>query len=662
MNRKVYSSILALFTCLTLSFLTACGGGSSHSGGGGGTTTTYTVSVAASPASVTVNGTVSVTATTNDTAGVNWTASCASGASSCGSFSPATSLTGVAVTYTAPANADTVTITGTSITNSAVSGTATVTVTAAAATNQTYVYYLSGEEANGSYYAVAGAVTLDAAGDIIAGEQDYNDGVGNTSPGEPNTPDTITPATGALVVDPTTGLGTLSMTSSNTNAGDGGIELFDIQFVNANHALIVQADGSATGSGSFDLQTATAPTGNFAFAVSGVNPSTDSVAYGGVFTSTTGSATGTIDINDSDGGVSTTNAFTATTATPDAFGRSVVTGISDLAYTSAAPINFVSYPVGPEAMRIIDVDTTDSAVGSAFGQGSATFTNTSLANGVFTLLGQWSEAYGTLGQFTTDGNGNISGTADDNELYNSIEAENVPLTGSTYDLTGSTNGYGNVSLSFGTSAVDVSSLGLYMTDPTLNLNDPNNTTTDLGGALIADMDADLPGGIGVITPQTDTTAADFTGSYAAGFQDFNSFVSGCDGCEFDMVGPFTMTGGLLSTASIGADTSDPVNTLTGLETTGDIYTSTPLAVSAGYFSMSSANSTPNPLTATFNTGATPAPSLTFNVDIYQASATTLYWINWDTGSVFLGPIEAQSTATAFPGSGSKKPKTQAKRK
>jgi hypothetical protein len=661
MIRKLYVSTLALCTCLALAFQVGCGGSSSNNNNGGGGTT-YTVSVAATPTTVTVGGAVSVTATTNDTAGVNWTASCASGATSCGSFSPATSLTAVAVTYTAPAAADTVTITGTSVTNSAVSATATVTVTAAAATNQTYVYYASGQEVSGSYYAVAGAVTIDPAGDIISGEQDYNDGVGNTSPGEPATPDTIAAGTSALVVDPTTGLGTLTMTSSNTNVGVGGLETFDVQFVNANHALIVQADGSATGSGSLDLQTATTTTGNFAFAASGVNPSTDSVAYGGVFAV---GGSGIIDINDADdpNTPEIANTFTPVAATPDAFGRSVITGITDIGYTGSPAITFVTYPVGPEAMRMIDVDTTDTAVGSAFGQGSATFTNASLTSAVFTLEGQWSEPYATVGQFTTDSNGDggiASGAADDNELFNGVQVENTSMLGSTYDLESSgINGYGSTSFNFQTSAVNVSTLGVYMTDPALNLNDPNNTTTDLGGALLADMDFSLPGGIGVITPQTDTTSTDFNGNYAAGFQDFNYF-SSCGACEFDMVGPFTMaSGGALSTASIGADDSDPLATLTGLETTADTYSSTPLSVSAGYFSMSAANTTANPLAASLNAGAT---TQDFNVDIYQASASTLYWIDWDTDSVFLGSLQLQPSGTVFPAIKKHAAKAQTKRK
>jgi hypothetical protein len=418
-----------------------------------------------------------------------------------------------------------------------------------------------------------------------------------------------------------------------------------VQFANANHALITQFDGTATSSGSLDLQTTTSASGNFAFAATGVNPNYDSVAFGGVYLTSGTSVTGTIDVNDDDGGVVTGSSFSAYLGTTDGFGRTVISGITNTSFDSA--VTFVSYTVGPEALRLIDVDTLDSAVGSAFGQGSTTFTDTSLGSSVFNLLGQWSTAYATLGQFGTDGNGNItSGIADDNELDNGLQQQGASIIGSVYDLaTSGINGYGTMTMS-GTG--DVVSLGLYMTDPNLNLNDPNNTTTDLGGALIVDMDVTptpLPGGMGVITPQTDTTATDFNGSYAAGFQNINDFglVNTCDDCELDMVGPFTVNSGLLSTASIGADDSDPLGTISGLESTGDSFSSTPLAVSAGYYSMSLINSPANPLAATIG-----GVSGSFDADIYQASGTTLYWLEVDGGGVFLGPIEAQGSLTGVP--------------
>lgn len=515
--------------------------------------------------------------------------------------------------------------------------------TAVGVTSANYVYYLSGEETingGGNFYTVAGAVLVDSVGDVIAGEQDYNDGYGLTSPGEPNTPDTIGATGGALVVDPTTGIGTLTLTSSNTSVGVNGVEIFAVQFVNANHALITQFDGTATSSGSLDLQTATTESGNFAFAITGINSNYDSVAFGGVFTAASGSVSGTMDVNDADGGVVTGTPFTATTGTTDGFGRTVVIGITNP--SSGDALTFVSYIVGPEAQRIIDVDTTYSAVGSAFGQGSGAFTNASLGSSVFDLLGQWVPVYATLGQFATDGNGNITaGIADDNELDNGLQQEGVSIAGSTYDLMSSgINGYGTMTM---TGTGDIVGLGVYMTDPTLNLNDPNNTTTDVGGALVIDLDSSLSGGIGVVTPQTDTTSTDFAGNYAAGFQNFNNFgTSTClfADCELDMVGPFTMaSGGLLSTASIGADDSDPFGTISGVESTGDIYSATPLPVSPGYFSLSGANE----LTATID-----GESGGFDADAYQASATMLYWLEIDSNGVFLGPIEAQGSFTGAP--------------
>src|SRR5258708_35260365 len=108
-----------------------------------------------------------------------------------------------------------------------------------------------------------------------------------------------------------------------------------------------------------------------------------------------------------------------------------------------------------------------------------------------------------------------------------------------------------------------------------------------------------------------------------------------------MVGPFTMaSGGALATASIGADDSDPFGTISGLESTGDTYRSTPLPVAAGYFTMLDINGKPNPLNATIG-----GLSGFFDVDIFQASATTLYWINvapTDT-PVFLSLLQAQSS-------------------
>ncbi len=75
-------------------------------------------------AGVTVGQTLALVASTNDGAGVSWSSSPAAG-----SFSPSTSLNGVAVTFTAPATAGSYTLTATSVSDPARSASATVGVT-----------------------------------------------------------------------------------------------------------------------------------------------------------------------------------------------------------------------------------------------------------------------------------------------------------------------------------------------------------------------------------------------------------------------------------------------------------------------------------------------------------------------------------------------------
>jgi hypothetical protein len=533
--------------------------------------------------------------------------------------------------------------------------------------SSTYVFYASGEDTFQSvvnYYAIAGAVTIDSNGNVTAGEQDYNDAFGASSPGL--TADTITG--GTLTVNPTTGQGTLTLTTTNDVIGSpAGTEVFAVQFANTNHALIAEFDGWATSSGSLDLQTATTASGNFSFALSGVDFNYNSVAYGGVYNVSGGTANGTLDIND-DGSVMTKVAFTSTSTTPDTFGRSTVTGITNP--VTSTTITFASYVVGPEVVRLIDIDngtslglsTKDAAVGSAYGQGSSTtFTDASLTSGVFTLLGQFSEAYATLGEFTTNSAGNFTtGLADDNELDNGVQVTADSISGSSYDLvTSGINGYGSMTIVWATQGPtppSVGALGVYMVDPKLNINDPNNTKTDLGGALIVDLDGGLtsalPGGMGVITPQTNTATSAFNGNYVAGFQNFNNFTN-CPACEFDMVSQGTMATG--AALSLTGDDSDPFGTWTGTpaQSTGDTFTSTPLSAGTGIYSMTTANS--NPLDATINTTAGP-----MDVDIYQASGTTLYWIELtnsvtNTFGVFLGPIETFTGAPTFQPAGETKP-------
>ena len=375
-----------------------------------------------------------------------------------------------------------------------------------------------------------------------------------------------------------------------------------------------------------------------------------SLAFGGVFSISNGTTleNGTVDTNDS-GTVTTAAALSGTLSTFDSFGRGTIT--STLNYFDT-PIALNYYVVGPEVIRIIDVDSTDSAVGSAFGQGvnSTASTNASLGNSVFGIAGSpYPINYGVAGMFSTASSlATFAGVADDNESTYGLQLPDSVISG-VYSI--APNGYGNLTITAGDLG-DVSILGIYMTDPNLNLNDPNNTTTGLGGALVADMDAALPGGIGVVLPQVDTSTASFTGKYAFAGQGYNDFC-----CEFDLLGLGQVTNGALNGIGI---VSDPFFTFGANATNSGVgFSGTPLPDTSnpGRYTMSATNPTPNPLNMEINGSIIP-----FEVVVYQASGGQLFWLDDDVFSVFLGSFQQQGSLTGIPTTAKLANKTTAKQK
>jgi hypothetical protein len=518
-----------------------------------------------------------------------------------------------------------------------VSTPANFNLTNTATVNSTnYAFYLTGMELinfGPNFYAVAGSVTIDSNGNVLAGEQDYNDALTVTST------DAITG--GTLTVDPTTGHGTLTLITGNTSVGVSGMETLGVQFANTNHALIVQFDGTATSSGSMDLQTLSGSlSGPYAFTVSGVDGSYQPLVAGGVFSISDTSMNGLVDVDDA-GSVTLGTAFSGTISTPDTFGRGTITNTG-----IALTLNY--YIVGPKAIRIIDMDVSDSFVGSAFSQGAGAFSNASLGSSVFGVeANSFGFVYAAAGMFTTvPGSGTFSGVGDNDEagLGGPIVSDS-PISG-TYSIL--SNGYGSLTITNGGFA-DVIDLGIYMTDPNLNLNDPNNTTSGLGGAVVADLDVTL-NGTGVLTPQTDTSTASFAGNYAFGAQDFFGCGVGLGTCEFDYAGQGSVTSGVLTGTGL---LSDPFLAFgVGTANTGVTFTgtATPDVGHAGRYTMS-------PLT--INVGGS---FVDFSVALYQASGEQLFWMDEDNFSLSLGLFQQQGSLSGLPAARGTPAKTKAKRK
>jgi hypothetical protein len=506
----------------------------------------------------------------------------------------------------------------------------------------TYVFYLSGQESSGTFYALAGAVQMDGTGKVLSGEQDYNDGANSVFTSPQPSGDSI--SGGSLSVN-ASGQGTLTLTTNNPNLGLSGVETLGVQFVNTNHALVIQFDGTATSSGSMDLQKLTGSlNGGYAFAFQGVDPSVSPAGYGGVFSITSGTAlSGSIDANDN-GTVTMGTPLSGTLSAAnsagafDSFGRGILN--TNLAY-SGAPIVMNFYVVNAEVMRLIDVDTTDSAVGSAYGQGTnaTSATNASLVSSVFAIQGSpYLVNFAAAGMVKPSSSaGTFTGVADDNELF--IYDIQLPATAISGSYSIASNGYGNLTITPG-SFGDVSALGIYATDPNLNLSDPNNTSTGLGGALIADMDGALAGGVGVIVPQTDTSPTGFTGNYAFGAQEFYNSL------EFDFIGQGTVTSGAFTGTGM---LSDPFSSLGAGTTNNNVsFSGTPLAdpSNTGRYTMFATNSTPNPLNITIGSTTTP-----FDMVLYQASDGQLFWMNEDVSGVSIGSLQQQGSLSGIGGLG-----------
>jgi hypothetical protein len=498
-----------------------------------------------------------------------------------------------------------------------------VTITTSGGLAANYSFYLSGWDGSKSnVYSLAGSVAV-AANGTVTGEQDFNDGSGLTSP-EPGG-DMIT--AGNLSFDPTTGLGTLTLNTNNTHLGVNGTETLSLNFVNSNHALIIQADGFATSSGSFDLQTLpTTPSGAYSFTLSGAGSTGNTTFYGGVFSlSGTSLSNGTFDENHA-GHVAMKQPFTGTLSSADSFGRGTLTG-TGIAGT------IVYYIVGPEALRLIDVDTAGTLVGSAYGQGNGDFTVGS-QNSVFSVQSNLAGVlYSAVGEIFPSG-ANFTGVADVSEI--GIGSGDAVAISGTFAV--GTNGYGNLMITSGNFG-DVTTFGIYATDPNLNINDPNNSSGG-GGALVVDLDTNVAGS-GVMVPQTDNSTASFAGNYGVGFQDLN--IEG----EFDFVGNATASGANFS----GTGTlSDPAEILGVAQVnTGTTFSSTiaPDLNNQGRYLL-------NPFSMTVDEGGAIIPY--DGAIVYQASGQQLFWMENQSddfngligGSVFSGQIQQQASPVVSP--------------
>jgi len=615
---------------LALAILTACGNGIDKLPGA--SSGAVTVQFAQGPPTPTVGGQpvglVANALNDDSNKGVTW--SCTP-VGACGTFNPTTTAYSVGTYYTppvAPANGPitpnlsySVTITATSVADSSKSASTTFNVA------QQYAFVLAG---NGSF-GMVGSVTLDGNGNIVGGEADASaNGFYSTVPS----------ITGTYALD-SSGHGFLSMSLNNSSCCGTFQQTQGITATSNSHLVIAEEDQfnglTIGGVGSMDLQTgpfsATQVSSGYSFTLAGYSGANSSNAsWGGIFSADGVGALsgGVFDENFGSGTGYSSVPFTGTFTAPDANGRGTLT----LSATTDSPTNstqYAYYIVTPEVLRLTSVTNTSSAgnTGSAYGQGSATTTNSAL-NGsyVFSGFGFTSDSNGgesgaAAGQFTADGAGNITAGIMDVNAFGAVST--ISLAGSTYSVSGSPRG--SITASSG------QTYNLYLTDPALNLLDPNNPDGG-GGALLLETDvADM---IGLAVPQTDTSAS-LTGAYGILLSDQNN-LGAC--CNYDggLTGQFTVSTSAAGTYS-GEGDFQGQGTSNATPIVGPLSgTFSPDGANPGRFTGSITTAPAFPLAPVGNT--TPG---TENVSYYLANSSTGFIVETDSTAPVFGFVESQGT-------------------
>jgi hypothetical protein len=425
--------ILFLLPAAMLSVLAGCGGGGNtfnvQNPPPPPNTTVAIAFQSAPPASIGINTTATLSAAVNNdpsNAGVDWSLTCKV-AGNCGTLSTLHTASGAPVTYTPPAsfagNSEPVNIVAYATADHSQNVVAPLTVSAFGGNLKgTFVLQAQGIDTSLLAYQFAGVIVLDGNGGITSGEQtvnffDQNVGLVITK---------IDPITGGEYFLGSDGRGTITINTNDQDVGQTGVETFSFVSLSASQALIAQTDFNESATGTMDLQTSTAaPTGGYAFVVSGTDLATASpVAFGGVFnidSPNTISGAGSVTDQNLAGTLTAKQSLSGTLSAPDSFGA-VTLNLTVPGFTNANVFQFTGYIVDATHIKLIESDNTQgsgsgSTGGLAIGQGSATgtFADNSSFSGTYVygllgadLTGFTPSTMTSVGLFTSDGNGGLA--------------------------------------------------------------------------------------------------------------------------------------------------------------------------------------------------------------------------------------------------------------
>jgi hypothetical protein len=542
-NMTSLKSILLLTALALLAALTGCSSSSSTP------PPPITVTLSTIGSTLTVNSQTLITAAVaNDPVAGSVTWSCTP-SSSCGTFNPTTTTTGVATTYTAPATVTSGVVITAALTGdtSVFASTSTISIAGATLADGNYVFSLNGSDTDQDFensYSVSGVFTI-SGGAVTGGEQDFvdfyfadNDQINPTGSSVTTTADGNLQITLALC----NGTGANACAGADTNIGVSGVETLagSVLPMNTNKALITEFDDWATSSGELNAQDTAAaaitPSGGYAFGVNGSDGGNAPLSIGGIInvdgSGTISGAGSVFDLNDTlNTGLFQGETFTASTVSaPDSFGRVTFT----LSATDTADFNtgfvFVGYIVDSSKIRLVETfdGYAGSTGGTAFSQtGTGGFTTASVSGNSYVVgLNGFDTLYAlqAAGLFTLNADGTVGGFINYNDNTGTGVQAPSAITGGTY-LIDST---GRVTLSNITSSI------------LENTVDAQFYLDGNGNLLALSMDTgDVLGGRGFQQSGGGAfTASSFSGPY--GFD--ATGVDYSDGAEIDGVGPILADG------------------------------------------------------------------------------------------------------------------------
>ncbi len=433
--------------------LASCGGSSGSNSNSSQTSNPVSISFQSPPPASLTSSTTQLTAVVkNDPAnyGVDWCLavpgySCGATCppNQCGTLSSPHTDSGQPVTYaaptTVPGNGETVNIVAFATADHNKNVTAAIALpNFNSRLKGTFVFHAKGSDTlnpTAESYQVAGAVSLDGNGGMavvnvngrmLAGEQTYTDSIAAGSAH-------ITGGSYSVHAD---GRGILTLVTDNANIGIAGTETFSIVSISNSQALIAEVDQFAFASGAMDLQTATtAPTGGYAFALTGTDSNSAPTAVGGVFNidQPNGVISGNKSVADQASNGSVLNCpaptaagaaagLTGTVSAPDTFGA---VQLNLTTCFSASPMQLTGYLVDGGHLQLIEFDINPGVAGYAVGgvalsQGTAPLTSGATAfSGKFVFGISGLDTSGSpssltsAGLLTSDGAGKVSGTSDE---------------------------------------------------------------------------------------------------------------------------------------------------------------------------------------------------------------------------------------------------------